>query len=53
MANMQGHFERVCLQRKGIDKGKKSKLQLAVGVDPDEDNSEYEYDFDLRCYIHT
>ena len=47
----QGHFERACLQKKGIDKSTnlqaKSKHQLAVGVDPDEDSSEYEYDFDL------
>jgi len=43
----QGHLERACLQKKGIDKGKKSKHQLAVGVDSDEDSSEYEYDFDL------
>ena len=35
----QGHFERACLQKKGIDKGKKSKHQLAVGVDPDEDRT--------------
>ena len=50
----QGHFERACLQKKGIDKGKKSKHQLAVGVDPGEDSSEYEYDFDLSVVsIHA
>ena len=47
----QGHFERACLQKKGIDKSTnlqaKSKQQLAVGINPDEDSSEYEYDFDL------
>ena len=41
----RGHFERACLQKKGIDKSTnlqaKSKYQLAVGVDPDEDSSEY------------
>ena len=42
----QGHFERACLQNKGIDKGQKSKHQLAVGVNPDEDSGEYGYDFD-------
>ena len=50
----QGHFQRACLQKKGIDKGKKPKHQLAVGVDPDEDSSEYEYDFDLSVVsIHA
>ena len=54
----QGHFERACLQKKGIDKSTnlqaKSKHQLAVGVDPDEDSSEYEYDFDLSVVsIHA
>ena len=42
----QGHFERACLQKKGIDKSTnlqaKSKHQLAVGVDPDEDSIEYD-----------
>ena len=54
----QGHFERACLQKKGIDKSTnlqaKSKQQLAVGIDPDEDSSEYEYDFDLSVVsIHA
>ena len=50
----QGHFERACLQKKGIDKAKKSKRQLAVGVEPDKDSSECEYDFDFSVVsIHA
>ena len=50
----QGHVQRACLQKKGMDKGKKSKHQLAVGVDPNEDSTEYEYDIDVSVVsIHA
>ena len=41
----QGHFERACLKKKGLDKDKKSKHQLAVDIeteDSEDDSSEYE-----------
>ena len=50
----QGHFERACLKKKGLDKDKKSKHQFAVDIESEEDSSEYECDFDLNVIsIHA
>lgn len=50
----EGHFERACLKKKGLDKGKQSKCQHTVDVTSDHDSSEYDDDFDLNAVsIHA
>ena len=50
----QGHFERVCLKKKGTYKDKKSKHQHGVDIESDQESSECRDDFDLSAVsIHS